>query len=115
MGVSLTTIVPYDFVRERLVCEFAHWDICLVGLIRISGEYWGCIAIGDRDCKRYRVTKLNWTKECEEYLADYRASYHHWFYTDGRRESYDGRSLYDLSEKWGNKNPITKQLRPTAV
>ncbi len=109
--VQAIVIVPIAFVYARLVCEFSHWDQCLTGLIRLHGGYWVCRMVGDYHGKRYRITPVEWAEECEQYLADYRATYHHWFYVNGKRPSYDGRPLGSLRDKWGDRNPILEQSR----
>lgn len=86
------------WVKEHLVCEFTHYDFCLSGLV-FDQKYKVCII--DKSC--YLIFEINWTCECDEYLADYKLAYHHWF-KDGK--AYDGRDLSWFKQKWNGRNPI---------
>lgn len=99
-------IVSIEYVYERLVCEFSHWDVCLWGLIKRDEDYWYCW-LHDDDPLTYKIAPIDWNAECDEYLADYRRAYRHWFHP---RTDYEGWDLDWFSEKWGNRQPIRDQV-----
>ena len=100
------------WVYKHLVCEFSHWDVCLTGLIKYKDTYYFCSIIDIDSCAdKYKIYPINWTKECEEYLADYYKAYQHWFYTKGRRGIYDGRDLTWFNKKWKKRNPIENHTK----
>jgi hypothetical protein len=104
------TIVPFDWVYDNLICEFDHWDICLTGLVDRNGERWLCRVIDpDVENVQYKLTPIEWTSECEEYLEDYRVAYKHWFHENGKRGMYNGWPLAWFAEKWQKRNPIAQQ------
>ena len=105
--------VPLKWVYDHLVCEFDHYDICLIGLVLDNGEYFLCDldAATDDENTKYTLKKLDWNAECEEFLADYRKAYHHWFHEGTCRPVYDGRDLTWFHEKWKEGSPIEKQAK----
>jgi len=112
--VHREVIESIDWIYEHLVCEFDHWDVCITGLVEFGGAKWFCNVIGDTtyNCNeaKYRLQKVDWTPECEEYLSDYRKAYHHWFHEGKPRCQYDGRPLKWFSDKWKKRNPIADQV-----
>lgn len=99
------------YVYEHLICEFDHWDFCLVGLCKIDEKYFVCKVIDTRNRKdlKYSLKEVEMTKERMEYLEDYRKAYYHWFYEDGKRGTrYDGRDLKWFNDKW-QTNPIVNE------
>jgi hypothetical protein len=105
---TVYNVVDYDWLRDHLVCEFDHWDVCLTGLV-YDHELLFCEIRSD---KKYNLYQINWTEECAEYLKDYKVAYKHWFYTDGiRRTSYEGWDLNWFYDKWKRKSPIEKNLK----
>lgn len=98
------------WIKKHLICEFRHWDVCLVGLIRHKERYMLCRIVKgqffDRHSPKYMLHDIAWTDECSEYLDDYRKAYRHWFYEGGNRtHQYDGSDLSWFGKKW-KTNPI---------
>jgi hypothetical protein len=106
--------VSYAWVRQRLICEFDHWDVVLQGLIEDDGvnKFVKIIGPDERVIDQYTVHEIDWTEECDEFLADYRKAYAHWFPIDGKRSYYDGRDLSWFIEKWRKRNPIIEKVKP---
>lgn len=99
-------------VYKYLVCEFDHWDVCLKGLIKKDGQYYFCNLIGSNTKPKYRVYKIIWTKDCENYLRDYKKAYLHWFHP---RTLYNGRTIEWFKNKWKGKNPIYEQSKHSST
>jgi len=57
------------------------------------------------------LRKARWNEECEEYLADYRKAFPHWFHEGKPRVAYDGRSFLWFRNKWPLRNPIEEQAK----
>jgi hypothetical protein len=105
------TIQSKHWVYDRLICEFDHHDICLKGLVESYGEKMFCrIVDQDSSDAQYTIHRITWTPECDDYMADYRVAYVHWFHVDvdGQRPrcTYDGWPLAWFSDKWKGRNPI---------
>lgn len=96
-----------DWVYERLICEFDHWDICRIGLIH-DGDSFKLVEIIDdkRGKETYAVYDIEWNNECTDYLADYEVAYKHWFYKNGQRQEPNRERMDWFYEKWGDKHPI---------
>ena len=107
-----SVIVPIEYVYRNLICEFEHWDVCLVGLVNYFGKRCLC-KVRDllEDQIEYTLHEIDWDEECDDYLNDYRAAYPHWFYVDGKRQR-DAMSEFGaivrLGERWGS-NPIVRK------
>lgn len=91
-----------------MICEFEHWDRCLKGLVECDGQKMFCKILNDDE---YELRPIAWDAECDEYLADYRKAYPHWFHDESKR-SYDGRDLKWFSDKWQHRNPIEEKAVP---
>lgn len=109
----MSIIASRDWVYEHLVCEFDHWDVCLAGLIERGGERWWCsVAEPYADEVIYQLLPIAWDAECEEYLADYRVAYRHWFHEGKPRPAaVPGQSCGWFYEKWENRNPIRERVQ----
>jgi hypothetical protein len=114
-------VVSAKWLRAHLICEFNHWDVCLDGLAEHDGDKWFC-KIAKEDAAydhclplEYELHRVAWDEECEEYLADYRVAYKHWFWENGKRPySYGGWALGWFREKWNGRNPIKERAMVTA-
>jgi len=100
--------VSLDWVYDHIVCEFDHWDICLVGLVERDDEKLLCRVVNQyADDVKYTLHPIKWDETCQEYLEDYQVAYKHWCYIDGvRQSSYTGKSIEWFHDKWGNTDPI---------
>lgn len=109
-------VKSFEWVYEHLVCEFNHWDICLIGLVEFNGKKYLCKANNDDDseCSRkcsYTLYEIDWNEECDEYLEDYKVAYKHWFHENGKRPYlYNNWDLSWFSEKWKHRNPIEERI-----
>jgi hypothetical protein len=109
-------IESIDWVYERLICEFDHWDICLQGLIHDEGNFkFVEINIAEKDRAfylRYKkniaycVYDINWNNECTAYLADYELAYPQWFYENGIRRQPNKGDILWFYDKWRDNNLI---------
>ena len=100
-----------DWVYERLICEFDHYDICLKGLCKEDDQYYICVLHSDlhTEDSDYKVAPIDLDEECKDYLEDYKKAYIHWFRDkDGKRCHYDGRDLQWFSDKWLHRNPLVE-------
>ena len=112
--------VSGDYVYDRMICEFNHWDVCLKGLIEVDGQKMFCEVVESEDYENlvYHIFPVAWDDVCDEYLKDYKESYHHWFHNRdhmgdmgcSNRETYDGRPLDWFTEKWQKCNPIAERV-----
>jgi hypothetical protein len=96
-------------LRPFWVCHFLFWDGPIDGLVEIDGEYFYAKHNG-RMNRSYHLWPIDLTDECQRWLEDCRASYHHAFYADGVRPTYDGRPLAWFHEKWA-VNPIVAMVK----
>lgn len=113
---QLASLATLEFVYERMICEFTHWDICLTGLIELDGQKVFC-EVKDPYAKdvQYDLRRVSWDDECDEYLEDYRVAYTHWFHEGGKRPvSYGGWDLGWFSDKWKHRNPIAENAEKRA-
>lgn len=103
------------WVYEHLVCEFDHYDCCIVGLVEVDGVNLLCRvepeyeSLPEDQSATYTLHDIAWDAECDEYLEDYRVAYKHWFHP--RQDNYDGRSLKWFGDKWQGRNPIEEKAR----
>ena len=105
----MTERVSRDWVYDHLICEFEHWDVCVKGLVGRDGERLFAEIVDETDDEiTYALRPIAWTPECDEYLADYRTSYAHWFHEGKPRQLYDGRDLKWFADKWAGRNPIAE-------
>lgn len=109
--------VDSAWVRERIICEFDHYDCCLKGLVEHEGRklFVRIANRADVECDPdepsvYTVHEIDWDQECDEYLADYRAAFAHWFWHDGKLPDFDGSDYSWFRQKWQGRNPIEQRL-----
>jgi len=105
--MSRSERVSRDWIYDHLICEFDHWDVCITGLVERDGVklFTGIVDETDDEIT-YELLPIKWTPECDEYLADYRKAYAHWFHEGKPRVMYDGRDLKWFADKWKGRNPI---------
>lgn len=111
----MSEFVPAKYLRPYWVCHFDFYDGPLTGLVSIDGQHYWAAAQYDAsgDERQYHLTEIVITKECREYLDDYKKAYHHAFYTKGKRPEYDGRPLVWFTTKWQLRNPIKELAEGT--
>ena len=82
------------------------------GLIEHNGIKYHCEVIDPcEDPAEYTITRVHWDSICDEYLADYKKAYGHWFYRNGSRsDMYNGGDLKWFADKWEYRNPITGKM-----
>ena len=102
----------WEWVYDRLLCELHHYDCCIMGIIVNDGvrQYVEAANFDQTAPLMYHVYDIEWDAECEEYLADYRKAFAHWFYASGKRACHwDGAKHEWFREKWGDRDPLREK------
>ncbi len=96
--------VSRNWIRANILCHCSYWDGPLSGVAVENGTYYWfeCVRESKDYGRDYEAWPFTMTDRIREYLDDYKATYHHTFYVDGKSEWYDGRDLSPLRTKWGD-------------
>ena len=108
-------LVSTSDVYRNLICEFTHYDVCLTGLIRwgFGKAYVRVVPDHQEEDRGYIAIPVVLDRIESRYLEVYRLTYHHWWYTEGKRPIYDGRRLFPLRAEFPDGNPLLFRIQDT--
>lgn len=104
--------VKFYEIGPYLQYVFGYYDGPLEGLIKKDDQhYYFEIYNYEVYEDSFVLYPIELDKECEEYLKDYKKSYLHWCYEDGKKiADYDGRDLSWFAIRWEERNPLKDKV-----